>query len=64
LINIGKYPSEFVFNRFGELPKVFVFWHPYYGGSPGDWRISEKYNSKSQWHLGYENGFIAADKGS
>jgi mannosyltransferase OCH1-like enzyme len=31
LLNIGKYPSQYIFNRFGKLPKVFMIWHPHYG---------------------------------
>ena len=38
LLNIGKYPSEFIFNRYGNLPKVLMYWHPHYG-SPFDWVI-------------------------
>jgi mannosyltransferase OCH1-like enzyme len=25
LINIAQQPSQFIYNRFGELPKVFLF---------------------------------------
>lgn len=38
-------------------------WHPHYG-SPLDWNINQKHNTKVQWHLSYENNFIAAEKGS
>jgi hypothetical protein len=40
-----------------------MFWHPHYG-APFEWKIDEKYKIKSQWHLAYENNFIAAEKGS
>jgi mannosyltransferase OCH1-like enzyme len=36
LLNIGRYPSQYIFNRFGHLPKVFIFMYPHYG-SPFDW---------------------------
>lgn len=31
LVNISQYPSQYIFNRFGDLPKVFMLWHPHYG---------------------------------
>lgn len=52
LINIGRYQSRYVFNRYGDLPKVFMMWHPHYG-APLEWSINEKYNIKTQWHLAY-----------
>jgi hypothetical protein len=39
LINIGRYPSQYIFNRYGHLPKVFMMWHPHYG-SPLQWSIN------------------------
>jgi mannosyltransferase OCH1-like enzyme len=33
LINIAQQPTQFIYNRFGELPKVFLFFHPMYGWS-------------------------------
>ena len=38
LVNIGKYPSQYIFNRFGSLPRVFMMFHPHYG-SPFEWTI-------------------------
>ena len=32
LVNIARYPSQFIYNRFGELPKVLVHFHPQWGG--------------------------------
>lgn len=63
LINIGRYPSEFIFNRYGELPKVFMLFHPHYG-SPFSWKIHPQLNIKVCWHLAYENNLIIAEKGS
>ena len=63
LVNIGRYPSQFIFNRYGALPKVFMMWHPHYG-APLKWTVNKQHNVKSQWHLAYENNFIAAEKGS
>jgi mannosyltransferase OCH1-like enzyme len=31
LINIAAYPSQFIFNRYGDLPSVFIFYNPHYG---------------------------------
>lgn len=40
-----------------------MMWHPHYG-APLQWTINKQYSVKSQWHLAYENNFIAAEKGS
>jgi mannosyltransferase OCH1-like enzyme len=32
LVNIGRYPSQYIFNRFGNLPKVVMMFHPHWGG--------------------------------
>jgi hypothetical protein len=37
-VNIGRYPSQYIFNRFGHLPKVFIFMYPHYG-NPFDWDV-------------------------
>jgi hypothetical protein len=63
IVNIGRYPSQYVFNRFGHLPKVLLYWGVQ-DGSPVNWEIDEKYNTKNIWHLAYESNFIAADKGT
>lgn len=31
ILNIAQYPSEYIFNRYGELPKMLMFFHPHYG---------------------------------
>ena len=31
IINIAKYPSQYVFNRYGELPSVLMLFHPHFG---------------------------------
>ncbi len=46
LLNIGRYPSQNIFNRFGHLPKVVMLWYGQ-GASPFDWKIDEKHNTKS-----------------
>jgi len=40
-----------------------MLFHPHYG-SPFEWEINEKINTKIQWHLAYENNLIIAEKGS
>lgn len=40
VINIGRLPSEYIFNRYGELPKVFMTFHPFWGGEPEGWTVS------------------------
>ncbi len=52
-----------LWNRYGDEPKVLMFWNAHWAHS-SDWHIDKKYNIKSQWHLSYENNFIAAVKES
>jgi mannosyltransferase OCH1-like enzyme len=52
LINITKYPSNLIFNRYGKRPNNFMFFHPHYG-SPFMWDVDPKVNSKIGWQLGY-----------
>jgi hypothetical protein len=63
LINIGRYPSQYIFNRFGRNPKVVMIWYGM-SASPFDWKVDEKYNTKSLLKVGYENNFMACEKGS
>lgn len=61
LLNIASYPSQYVFNRYGELPSIFMFFNPHYGSPYDEWRVDEKHNTKAHWHLSYENNFIACE---
>jgi mannosyltransferase OCH1-like enzyme len=36
ILNIARYPSQYIFNRYGELPKVLMYFHPHYG-QPFNW---------------------------
>lgn len=40
LLNIASYPTQYIFNRYGNQPKVVMYWHPHYG-SPFDWVVDE-----------------------
>ena len=31
VLKIGKFPSQYIVNRFEALPKVLMMWHPYFG---------------------------------
>ncbi len=66
IANIGKFPSQLIFNRFGTNPKVLMTWHPY-DAQPGGWQyksINKKQSVKAQWHLALQNSFIVAQKES
>lgn len=52
IVNIDQYPSEYIFNRYGSLPRVLLTFHPWYA-NPSDWQIDEVANTKSAWHLAY-----------
>lgn len=52
LINIGGYPSKYIDNRYGNLPKVFMQYHPLWGGSL-TWKVNTTLNTKVQWELPY-----------
>lgn len=54
---IGK--EKFVWNRYGDLPKAVLTFHPHYG-SPFEWTYNGE-GEKESWHLSYETGFIAAE---
>jgi hypothetical protein len=42
-----------------------MFYNPQYGNAMTDnIKYDKKYNTKAGWHLGYENNFIAAEKGA
>ena len=64
LTNIINYPSQFVYNRFGKHPKVFMFFNPQYITNIFETKIDKKINTKSEWRLAYENNFIAAEPNS
>lgn len=64
LTNIINYPSQFVYNRFGKHPKVFMFFNPQYITNIFETKIDKKFNTKSEWRLAYENNFIAAEPNS
>lgn len=32
IVNIAKLPSQYIFNRYGELPSAIIFFGPNYGG--------------------------------
>ena len=64
LVKIASYPSQFVFNRYGQVPEVFMFFNPHYGGSFDEWQVDPQHNTKAHWHLSYENNFIAAEPGN
>ena len=63
ILNVTQFPRQLVWNRYEEEPEVFMLWNAYYG-CPLDWHYDHKHHTRSQWHLSYENNFIAAVKGS
>lgn len=63
LKNITRIPSTYLWNRYGSEPEVLMFFNGYYA-SPLEWKVDKEKHFKVQWHLSYENNFIAAAKGS
>lgn len=61
LINIAKFPSQYIFNRFGDLPQVLMFWNPNAGGFL-EWEVDEAVNTKAGWRYSFENSIIIAVK--
>lgn len=39
IVNIANYPSEYIFNRYGDLPKVFMYFNPHYGCPYDEWKL-------------------------
>ncbi len=60
ILNITSYPSNFVYNRYGNLPKVVMYFHPHYG-QPFDWTFDAEANTKNIWHCALDSNFIAAE---
>ncbi len=60
VLDIAQYPSQYVFNRYGALPKVLMFFHPHYG-QPFRWTFDEGANTKRMELTAYENNFIIAE---
>jgi hypothetical protein len=58
LLEISK--EKYVWNRFGDLPKAVVAFHPHFG-SPFHWVYEESSGEKLTWHLAYEHAMIAAE---
>ena len=61
LVNIAKFPSQYIFNRYGELPSALMFWNPNTGGFL-EWEVDEAVNTKEGWRYGFENSIIVAVK--
>lgn len=59
ILNVTRFPSNLIWNRYGLEPDVFLLWNTYYGG-PLDWHFDQEFMTKSQWHLSYESNFIAS----
>ena len=57
---IARAPSETIFNRYGELPRVLMFFHPHYGSS-FDWAFDGQANTKRLTLSAYENNLLAAE---
>lgn len=60
IINISQYPSQFVFNRFGSLPKTLMFFHPHFG-QPFTWVYDQEANTKRMWLSAYENNLLISE---
>lgn len=52
LVNIGKYRSQFIYNRYGQIPDVLFFFNQQFG-SPFNWQEKPEINAKVQEILGY-----------
>jgi mannosyltransferase OCH1-like enzyme len=62
ILNIARYPSQYIFNRYGEMPRMFMFFHPHYG-QPFYWKYEKRGNTKRQDLTAYENNLIIAEPG-
>lgn len=60
IINIANYPSQYIFNRYGKLPKVLMLFHPHFG-QPFQWEYDLAANTKNMWLSAYENNLIIAE---
>lgn len=60
ITDIAKEPTKYVFNRFGDVPRVLMQFHPIEGGL-FDWQWHPSEDTRTQWHLAVESNFIAAE---
>ena len=61
--NIASMPSQYVFNRYGDLPRALMVVYLYEGG-PGVWSVDSPRATKAFEHMGFDNSFIVAERGS
>ena len=60
IVNITQAPSESIFNRYGEMPRAFMFFHPNYGTN-FDWTYDKEANTKNMMESAYENNLLIAE---
>jgi hypothetical protein len=61
MVKIAQFPSKYIFNRYGELPNVFMFWNPIDSGWV-EWEIDQAANTKAGWLYNMESSMIIAVK--
>ena len=52
LVNIAREPSQYIYNRYGKLPRLLMTFHPWYG-NPADWTVDPRVSTKKSWQLAY-----------
>ena len=62
IINIARYPTQYIYNRYGQLPRILMLFHPHYG-QPFEWTYDPAANTKQMLLTAYENNLFIADKG-
>ena len=60
IVNITQAPSESIFNRYGEMPRAFMFFHPHYG-TDFDWTYDKEANTKKRMMSAYENNLLIGE---
>lgn len=48
-----------IFNRYGELPRVLMYFHPHFG-TAFDWTYDKEANTKRLMVSAYENNLLIA----
>lgn len=53
LLNITNYPQNYIYNRYGKHPKVFMFFNPQYATNIYQTQEDRDHNTRNYWHLAY-----------
>lgn len=60
IVNITQAPSQMIFNRYGQMPRALMFFHPHYGNA-FDWTYDKQANTKQLMVSAYQSSLLIAE---